>query len=77
MARKEASGRLDDVPTLGARALMNAIDELALRKCIAGYRLAYKMNDRGEHVVALIYPPQPDRAGPPPAAGEAGGSRRE
>jgi hypothetical protein len=39
---------------------MSAIDELALRKCIAGYRVAYRMNDRGEHVVALIYPPQPE-----------------
>jgi hypothetical protein len=62
MGRKEGRGRLDDVPTLGARALMNAIDELALKKCIAGYRVAYRMNDRGEHVVALIYPPQPERS---------------
>jgi hypothetical protein len=70
MVRKEGRGRLDDVPTLGARVLMNEIDELALRRCIAGYRVAYRMNDRGEHVVALIFPPQPDRVSARASSGD-------
>lgn len=49
----------DPRPTLGVRALMNAVEELARRRGLAGFRVAYKQNGRGEHVVALIYPPQP------------------
>jgi len=45
-------------PTLGARVLMNEIEQLARAKHLVG-RVAYKMNDKGEHVVALIFPPQP------------------
>jgi hypothetical protein len=44
-----------DQPNLGTRALMNAIDELAKARGLAGARVAYKMNARGEHVVALIF----------------------
>ena len=32
---------------------------LARAKHLVGHRIAYKMNDKGEHVVALIFPPQP------------------
>jgi hypothetical protein len=45
-------------PTLGARALMSAIDELAKVRGIVGARVAYKQNAAGEHVVALIFPSQ-------------------
>jgi hypothetical protein len=45
----------DQQPNLGTRALMNAIDELAKARGLAGARVAYKMNARGEHVVALIF----------------------
>jgi hypothetical protein len=34
---------------------MNAIDDLAKAKGLVGARVAYKLNARGEHVVALIF----------------------
>jgi hypothetical protein len=46
-------------PTLGARVLMTEIEQLARAKHLVGHRIAYKMNAKGEHVVALIFPPQP------------------
>jgi len=49
----------DDRPTLGARAMMRAIEELASQRGLQGYRVAYKQNAKGEHVVALIFPAQP------------------
>jgi hypothetical protein len=45
----------DHQPNLGTRALMNAVDELAKERGLAGARVAYKVNARGEHVVALIF----------------------
>ena len=26
---------------------------------LVGFRVAYKMNAKGEHVVAIVFPPQP------------------
>jgi hypothetical protein len=46
-------------PTLLARTLMEAVAELARAKHITDYRVAYKTNAHNEHVVALIFPPQP------------------
>ena len=46
-------------PTLGARVLMTELEQLARAKRLVGHRVVYKMNDRGEHVIALIFPPQP------------------
>jgi hypothetical protein len=50
---------LDDRPTLGARAIMSDIEELAKARKLVDARVAYKKNAKGEHVVALIFPPQP------------------
>ena len=47
--------RQDEGPNLGTRAIMNAIDELAKAHHLAGARVAYKRNARGEDVVALIF----------------------
>ncbi len=46
---------LDQGPNLGTRALMNEIDDLAKARNLVGARVAYKVNARGEHVVALIF----------------------
>lgn len=59
MGRKGGRAPLEDQPTLGARAVMNEIEQVARAKHLVGFRVAYKTNDRGEHVVALIFPPQP------------------
>ena len=48
-----------DTPTLGARALMGQIEKIAEAERLIGYRVAYKKNDKGEHVVALIYQSYP------------------
>jgi hypothetical protein len=45
----------DDGPNLGTRALMHAIRDLASARGLVGARVAYKVNARGEHVVALIF----------------------
>jgi hypothetical protein len=41
------------------RALMNSVEELARAKGVVGFRVGYKKNVRGEHVIALIVPEQP------------------
>jgi hypothetical protein len=53
--RPPRSQHQNQQPNLGTRALMNAIDELAKARGVAGARVAYKMNAKGEHVVALIF----------------------
>lgn len=45
----------DQGPNLGTRALMHAVEELAKARGVVGARVAYKMNAKGEHVVALIF----------------------
>jgi hypothetical protein len=45
----------DDRPPLGARAIMRQFEELAKARGLIGVSVAYKMNARGEHVVALIF----------------------
>ena len=49
---------MDDRPTLGAKVLMGQIRDLPFLRGLVGVRIAYKRNDRGEHVVAVIWPPQ-------------------
>jgi hypothetical protein len=53
--RPPRSPHHDQQPNLGTRALMNAIEELAKARGIAGARVAYKVNAKGEHLVALIF----------------------
>lgn len=48
-------GNDDQQPNLGTRALMRAVEELAAARSLAGARVAYKRNAKGEHVVALIF----------------------
>jgi hypothetical protein len=49
----------EDGPTLGARVLIQAIMALPCVQHLAGARVVYKKNVRGEHVVAVVFPPQP------------------
>jgi hypothetical protein len=48
----------DPRPTLGMRALMNSVEELARTAGLEQFRVAYKRNVRGDHVIALIVPEQ-------------------
>lgn len=46
----------DPRPTLGVKAIMNAVEELARQRGIgANARVLYKQNAKGEHVIALIF----------------------
>jgi hypothetical protein len=45
----------DPRPTLGVRAVMSAVEELARQRRLDGARVLYKVNAKGEHVVALIW----------------------
>jgi hypothetical protein len=38
---------------------MDALEVVARSKKLVDFRVAYKRNAQGEHVVALIFPPQP------------------
>ncbi len=53
--RPPRNPNIDQAPNLGTRALMNAISDLAKARNLVGARVAYKMNARGEHVVAIIF----------------------
>ena len=46
---------LFEPPPLGARVIMTAIEEIARAQELECPRVAYKKNDRNEHVVALIF----------------------
>jgi hypothetical protein len=48
----------DRRPTLGVKATMHAVEELARARGIVDFRVEYKRNVREEHVVALIFPSQ-------------------
>jgi hypothetical protein len=45
----------DTRPTLGVRTVMAEVEEIARARNLEGARVAYKQNDRGEYVVALIF----------------------
>ncbi len=45
--------------TLLVKMLMAALDRLVRDKQVRGARIVYKQNARGEHVVAIVFPPQP------------------
>ena len=47
--------RVDDRPPLGVKALLEVIDGLAKSRGMKGYRVAYKQNAKGEHVVAVVF----------------------
>jgi hypothetical protein len=58
--RKEGRADLVEQPTLLARLLMGDIEQVAKKHNLRGYyRVGYKRNADGHHVVALIFEPQP------------------
>jgi hypothetical protein len=58
--RKDGRSALEEQPTLLARVLMGEINEIAVRHKLQGpYRVAYKRNSAGHHVIALVFEPQP------------------
>jgi hypothetical protein len=49
----------DRGPTLLAQAIMTEVRDLKIVRELVGGRVAYKCNSKGEHVVAIVFPPQP------------------
>jgi hypothetical protein len=44
---------------------MGDVAEVARKRALTGFRVGYRMNDKGECVVALIFPPShPDSRSP-------------
>jgi len=41
------------------KALMEVVEALVKSRGMKSYRVAYKTNSKGEHVVAIIWPPSP------------------
>jgi hypothetical protein len=46
-------------PASGVNVLAAVAEALAKNGAPAGYRVVYRTNPRGEHVVAVIWPPHP------------------
>ncbi len=65
--------------SLGVRALLNEIQNLAKARGFEGARVDSKVNGRGELVLALLIPPRtPEEWGPPaPSAVDREAKRRE
>jgi hypothetical protein len=49
----------DDKPTLLATVIMHAIRDIPQVQGLKGAQVRYKLNAKGEHVIALVFPPQP------------------
>jgi hypothetical protein len=45
-------------PLLGVNVLAAVAEALAKNGAPVGYRVVYRTNPRGEHVVAVVWPPQ-------------------
>ncbi len=58
--RPPRNPRQPDAPTLLAARIMTEVYELIRErhKTMRGHRVVYKTNDRGEHVISLVFPPQ-------------------
>jgi hypothetical protein len=50
---------VEDRPASGVNVLAAVAEALLRNGAPAGYRVVYRTNPRGEHVVAVIWPPQP------------------
>jgi hypothetical protein len=50
--------RVENRTPLGAKAFMEDVAALAASRGMKDYRVAYKQNAHGEHVVAVIWPPR-------------------
>jgi hypothetical protein len=47
----------EDRPVSGVRLVTDVVDALMQRGGPPGYRVVYRTNPKGEHVVAVIWPP--------------------
>lgn len=49
---------VENVSPLGLKMMIEVFEALARSRVPAGYRVVYRTNPRGEHVVAVIWPPE-------------------
>ena len=50
--------RVEDQAARGVKMLTAVAEALAKNGAPAGYRVVYRTNPKGEHVVAIIWPPE-------------------
>jgi hypothetical protein len=55
-ARLSDHPRAEDQAASGVKMLTAVAEALAKNGAPAGYRVVYRMNPKGEHVVAIIWP---------------------
>ncbi len=49
---------VDREALVGVKVMMEVMQALAKSGAPAGYRVVYRTNPRGEHVVAVVWPPR-------------------
>lgn len=48
---------VEDPSPTGVNVMIEVIEAIAKKRIPAGYRVVYRTNPKGEHVVAVIWPP--------------------
>jgi hypothetical protein len=46
----------EDQSPIGVRLMIEVMETLARKRALPGYRVVYRTNPKGEHVVAVIWP---------------------
>ena len=50
--------RVEDQASAGVKMLTAVAEAIAKNGAPAGYRIVYRTNPKGEHVVAIVWPPE-------------------
>jgi hypothetical protein len=48
----------EDQSPIGVKLMIDVVEMLARQRALPGYRVVYRTNPKGEHVVAVIWPPE-------------------
>jgi hypothetical protein len=48
----------EDQSSIGMKVMIDVMETVAQKRALLGYRVVYRVNPKGEHVVAVIWPPE-------------------
>jgi hypothetical protein len=48
----------EDQSPIGMKVMIDVMETVARKRALPGYRVVYRVNPKGEHVVAVIWPPE-------------------
>jgi hypothetical protein len=48
----------EDQSPIGVKLMIDVMETLARKRALPGYRVVYRVNAKGEYVVAVIWPPE-------------------